>query len=59
MTAKRIARLIALAAAATVSVSTMAQNAKHAQQAEVNYQAGGSPLAGEAMYQSTNPKARR
>ncbi|QIL79832.1 nitrite reductase [Diaphorobacter sp. HDW4A] len=57
MTAKRIARLIALAAAAMVSVSTMAQDAKHAPQAEVNYQAGGSPLANEPMYQSSNPKA--
>ena len=57
MTAKRIARLIALAAAAMVSVSSMAQDAKHAPQAEVNYQAGGSPLANEAMFQSNNPKA--
>ncbi|MBA4176467.1 MAG: nitrite reductase [Leptothrix sp. (in: Bacteria)] len=34
-----------------------AQDKKPVTPAEMNYQAGASPLAGEAMYQSTNPKA--
>ena len=55
MTAKRIARLVALAAATLVSATAMAQ--KPVAEAEKNYQAGGSPLAEVPMYQSTNPKA--
>jgi len=55
MTAKRIARLVALAAATLVSATAMAQ--KPVAEAEKNYQAGGSPLADVPMYQSTNPKA--
>ncbi len=57
MTAKRIARLVALAAATLVSATAMAQDAKPVSEAEINYQAGGSPLAEVPMYQSTNPKA--
>ncbi len=57
MTAKRIARLVALAAATLVSATAMAQDAKPVSEAEKNYQAGGSPLADVPMYQSTNPKA--
>ena len=34
-----------------------AQERAHATPAEAGYQAGGSPLAGEPMYQSANPKA--
>ena len=33
------------------------QDKKGVSPAEMNYQAGTSPLAGEAMYQSVNPKA--
>ncbi|GAD22027.1 nitrite reductase [Acidovorax sp. MR-S7] len=57
MTAKRIARLVALAAATLVSATAMAQDAKPVSEAEKNYQAGGSPLADVPMHQSTNPKA--
>lgn len=57
MTAKRIARLVALAAATLVSATAMAQDTKPVSEAEKNYQAGGSPLADVPMYQSTNPKA--
>ena len=47
MTAKRIAKLVALAAATLVSASAMAQApaGKSVSEAEKNYQAGGSPLA--------------
>ncbi|AVP57716.1 nitrite reductase [Pulveribacter suum] len=57
MTAKRTARLIALAAAALVSAGAMAQHEKDVSKTELNYQAGTSPLADVPMYQSTNPKA--
>ena len=59
MTAKRIAKLVALAAATLVSASAMAQApaGKSVSEAEKNYQAGGSPLADVPMYQSSNPKA--
>jgi len=57
MTAKRIARLVALAAATLVSATAMAQGSKPVSEAEKNYQAGSSPLANEPMYQSMNPKA--
>lgn len=59
MTAKRIAKLVALAAATLVSASAMAQApaGKSVSEAEKNYQAGGSPLADVPMYQSNNPKA--
>ncbi len=35
----------------------LAQDKKPVTQPEMNYQAGGSPLASEPMYQATNPKA--
>jgi len=57
MTTKRIARLVALAAAALASATAMAQSSKPVVEAEKNYQAGSSPLTDVPMYQSTNPKA--
>ena len=58
MKAKQIARLTAMAAwMAVMATSAQAQDKKSVGQPEMNYQAGGSPLANEAMYQSTNPKA--
>ena len=57
MTAKRIAKLVALAAATLVSATAMAQDGKAIAQEEKNYHAGGSPLTDVPMYQSTNPKA--
>ncbi|KAB2889178.1 MAG: nitrite reductase, partial [Burkholderiaceae bacterium] len=57
MTKRKIARLIALAAATLVSAGAMAQGTKGVTQPELNYQAAGSPLVNEPMYQSTNPKA--
>jgi nitrite reductase (NO-forming)/hydroxylamine reductase len=55
----KILRFDALAAAvaALVAVAAHAQDKKPVTPAEMNYQAGGSPLASEPMYQSTNPKA--
>ena len=52
----RIARLAALVLVASTA-TVFAQDKKSVSPAEMNYQAGTSPLAGEAMYQSTNPKA--
>jgi nitrite reductase (NO-forming)/hydroxylamine reductase len=49
--------VLAAAVAATLAVAAHAQDKKPVTPAEMNYQAGGSPLAGEPMYQSTNPKA--
>ncbi len=51
--------LISLAAAALLaSLHAQAQDAKKSvTPAEVNYQAGASPLGSEPMYQSSNPKA--
>jgi nitrite reductase (NO-forming)/hydroxylamine reductase len=46
-----------LAMATWLSTGAWAQDKKNVSQPEMNYQAGGSPLANEAMYQSTNPKA--
>lgn len=57
MTAKRIAKLVALAAATLVSATVMAADGKAVSEAEKNYQAGSSPMADVPMYQSTNPKA--
>ena len=42
---------------AVSSFSATAQDKKGVPEPELKYQAGGSPLAGEPMYQSTNPKA--
>jgi nitrite reductase (NO-forming)/hydroxylamine reductase len=52
-------RLTTLAMAALVGSGAFAQTAadKKISTAEANYQAGGSPLASEPMYQATNPKA--
>jgi nitrite reductase (NO-forming) / hydroxylamine reductase len=47
---------VALAALA-FAAGTRAEDKKDLTQPEINYQAGGSPLGSEAMYQSTNPKA--
>ena len=44
-------------AAMLVAGSAVAQDKKNLTQPEANYQAGGSPLANEPMYQATNPKA--
>jgi nitrite reductase (NO-forming)/hydroxylamine reductase len=57
MTKTKITRLTALALAALAITAVHAQDKKNVTQPEMNYQAGGSPLADEAMYQSTNPKA--
>ncbi|WP_374694494.1 cytochrome D1 domain-containing protein [Hydrogenophaga pseudoflava] len=52
-------RLTMLAMAALIGTGAFAQTAadKKVSPAEANYQAGGSPLANEPMYQATNPKA--
>ncbi len=51
-------RATTLALAAFAALGGLAQAAeKGMTQPEMNYQAGTSPLANEAMYQSTNPKA--
>ena len=42
---------------AVLPLAAMAQDRKPVTEPELKYQAGASPLAGEAMYQSTNPKA--
>ncbi len=52
-----VALLGALALGAEAQQAQPAQPAQHTTPAEAGYQAGGSPLAGEPMYQSTNPKA--
>jgi nitrite reductase (NO-forming)/hydroxylamine reductase len=59
MPALQLSRLAA-AFALALGVSAHAQDPKHATeltQPEINYQAGASPMAGEPMYQSNNPKA--
>jgi len=56
MKSLKLTRLAALLVLAAPLVAT-AQDKKAVTPAEMNYQAGGSPLAGEAMYQSSNPKA--
>jgi nitrite reductase (NO-forming)/hydroxylamine reductase len=58
MTPRTMIRLTTLAMAALLSSGAFAQTAeKKLSPAEANYQAGGSPLANEPMYQATNPKA--
>mgnify|MGYP003372313160 FL=1 len=56
---KSLKRFIPMAATLAVAVSfgAHAQEKKGVTESELKYQAGASPLAGEAMYQSTNPKA--
>ena len=52
--------LVPLAGALLLAAAPLwssAQDKKPVTPAEMNYQAGGSPLANEPMYQSTNPKA--
>ncbi len=44
-------------AAMLVAGASQAQDKKNLTQPEANYQAGGSPLANEPMYQASNPKA--
>ena len=58
MNTTKIVRLAAVTAAVLAAVGVQAQeNKMGVSQPEVNYQAGGSPLADTPMYQSTNPKA--
>jgi nitrite reductase (NO-forming) / hydroxylamine reductase len=58
MKVPRLARLAGVALLALGGLAAHAQEQKHdVTQPEINYQAGTSPLAGEPMYQSTNPKA--
>ncbi|WP_066254854.1 nitrite reductase [Hydrogenophaga flava] len=59
MRSRTTIRLTMLAMAALIGTGAFAQAPadKKLSPAEANYQAGGSPLAGEPMYQSTNPKA--
>ena len=52
----RLLPLAALLFAAAPLLGT-AQDKKPVTEPELKYQAGGSPLAGEAMYQAANPKA--
>jgi nitrite reductase (NO-forming) / hydroxylamine reductase len=42
---------------AALPFAALSQDKKGVTESELKYQAGASPLAGEAMYQSTNPKA--
>lgn len=53
----RTHRLAVAALLAAAALGASAQDKKPVTPAEMNYQAGGSPLAAEPMYQSTNPKA--
>ncbi|MBQ0960100.1 c-type cytochrome [Ideonella sp. 4Y11] len=57
MNAPTIARLTAMTLATLLATGALAQDKKAVTQPEMNYQAGGSPLASEPMYQSSNPKA--
>jgi nitrite reductase (NO-forming)/hydroxylamine reductase len=52
-----INRLSAVALALLAAAGVRAEDKKDVTQPELNYQAGGSPLSTEPMYQSTNPKA--
>ena len=47
----------ALLVAAALPFTALAQDKKPVSPAEMSYQAGASPLAGEPMYQASNPKA--
>ncbi|WP_353395989.1 cytochrome D1 domain-containing protein [Hydrogenophaga sp. 5NK40-0174] len=58
MKSRMFVRLTTLAMAAMIGAGAYAQTGdKKVTQPEANYQAGGSPLAAEQMYQSSNPKA--
>ncbi len=48
---------VAMAALPLAVANAFAEEAKHATEAEVRYQAGSSPLANVEMYQDINPKA--
>jgi nitrite reductase (NO-forming)/hydroxylamine reductase len=50
-------RFVWLPMLALVALAASAQDKRGVTQPELNYQAGTSPLAGEPMYQATNPKA--
>ena len=56
MTTRKLARLAALAMS-TLALTAYAEDKKSVTPAEMNYQAGASPLANQPMYQSTNPAA--
>lgn len=58
----KVSTLAAAALMSVLALQAQAQDAQadakpHATPPEAGYQAGGSPLAGEPMYQSSNPKA--
>ncbi|MFO1220648.1 MAG: cytochrome D1 domain-containing protein [Burkholderiaceae bacterium] len=56
----RLTQLLHAAIGASIAaflVAATAQDKAGVSKPELNYQAGTSPLAGEAMYQATNPKA--
>lgn len=57
MKSRMAVRLLALAAATLVGTGAMAQEKPGVTAPEMNYQAASSPLAGEPMVQSSNPKA--
>ena len=57
MKTQRFTPLAAAALAAAFAFAAHAQERKPVTEPEMNYQAGTSPLAGEPMVQSTNPKA--
>ncbi len=60
MTSRYPASPLTLTAALLISLASFgatAQEKKGVTEPELKYQAGGSPLAGEPMYQSSNPKA--
>ncbi|MEZ5662237.1 MAG: cytochrome D1 domain-containing protein [Burkholderiaceae bacterium] len=58
MKSRTIIHLTTVAMAALVSAGAFAQTTeKKISAPEANYQAGGSPLVNEPMYQATNPKA--
>ena len=52
-----MAMVAAAALSAALPPAAVAQDKKPVTPPELSYQAGASPLAGEPMYQSTNPKA--
>ncbi|GAB4043206.1 MAG: nitrite reductase [Rubrivivax sp.] len=52
-----LSRLTPIAALLILSFAAQAQDKKPVTPAEMNYQAGASPLSTEPMYQATNPKA--
>ena len=56
MTTRKLSSLAALAMT-TIALTAYAEDKKSVTPAEMNYQAGASPLANQPMYQSTNPAA--